>query len=241
MRKSFCLLIIVAHLSACATYESRSGSFKPPQDYANYQNSYGLLVGADSYDDSMQAEQVFGFNIRAAGILPVQLVINNKSGQSVEVVAGQTFLIDETNRYWKILTTREALDRIKKTADAGAIASNAGKGAVSGSAAEALLGHAIGVVSGRDAGPAVVKGAVLSGAGGGVISGASKAGDDQQRESRINEIIRDKGVEGKIMLAESLASGFIFFPGEISSAKELRLQVKFRGDGRVQILNLKLR
>jgi hypothetical protein len=241
MKKSLCLLIIAAHLSACATYESKSVSFRPPQDYANYQNTSGLLVGAESFADSKQAEQAFGFDIRAAGLMPVQVVLDNKSGQGVEVVSGQTFLIDETNRYWKILTNREAADRVQKATDAGAIAGGAGKGAAYGAAAGALLGLAIGVVSGRDVGSAVVKGGVLGGAGGAVIGGANKAGDDRQREYKIADDIRDKGVEGKIMQSDSLASGFIFFPGEVTSAKELRLQIKFRGDGRVQTLNLKLR
>jgi len=241
MKKSICLLIIAAHLSACATYESKSVSFRPPQDYANYQNTSGLLVGAESFADPKQAEQAFGFDIRAAGLLPVQVVLDNKSGQGVEVVSGQTFLIDETNRYWKILTNREAADRVQKATDAGAIAAGAGKGAAYGAAAGALLGLAIGVVSGREVGSAVVKGGVLGGAGGAVIGGANKAGDDRQREYKIADDIRDKGVEGKIMQSDSLASGFIFFPGEVSSAKELRLQIKFRGDGRVQTLNLKLR
>jgi hypothetical protein len=241
MKKSLCLLIIAAHLSACATYESKSVSFRPPQDYANYQNTSGLLVGAESFADSKQAEQAFGFDIRAAGLMPVQVVLDNKSGQGVEVVSGQTFLIDETNRYWKILTNREAVDRVQKATDAGAIAGGAGKGAAYGAAAGALLGLAIGVVSGRDVGSAVVKGGVLGGAGGAVIGGANKAGDDRQREYKITDDIRDKGVEGKIMQSDSLASGFIFFPGEVTSAKELRLQIKFRGDGRVQTLNLKLR
>jgi len=241
MKKSICLLIIAAHLSACATYESKSVSFRPPQDYANYQNTSGLLVGAESFADPKQAEQAFGFDIRAAGLLPVQVVLDNKSGQGVEVVSGQTFLIDETNRYWKILTNREAADRVQKATDAGAIAAGAGKGAAYGAAAGALLGLAIGVVSGRDVGSAVVKGGVLGGAGGAVIGGANKAGDDRQREYKIADDVRDKGVEGKIMQSDSLASGFIFFPGEVASAKELRLQIKFRGDGRVQTLNLKLR
>lgn len=241
MKKSICFLIIAAHLSGCATYESKSVSFRPPQDYANYQNSSGLQVGAESFADMKQAEQAFGFDIRTAGLLPVQVVIDNKSGQGVEVVAGQTFLIDDTNRYWKFLTNREAAERVQKATDSGAIASGAGKGAAWGSAAGAILGLAIGVVSGRDAGSAVVKGGVSGGTGGAVIGGANKAGDDRQREYKISDDVRDKGVEGKIMPAESLASGFIFFPGEVSSAKELRLQVKFRGDGRVQTLNLKLR
>jgi uncharacterized protein YcfJ len=241
MKKSICLLIIVACLSGCATDESRSVSFKPPQDYANYQNAYGLLVGAESFADSKVAEQAFGFGIRAAGVLPVQVVIDNESGQAVEVVTGQTFLIDETNRYWKILTNREAADRVQKTTDTASITSGAGKGAAYGAAAGTLLGLAIGIVSGKDVGSAVVKGGVLGGAGGAVIGGANKAGDDRQRENKIADDLREKGVEGKIMSAESLASGFIFFPGEATSAKELRLQVKFRGDGRVQTLNLKLR
>lgn len=241
MRKSICLLMIVAHISGCATYESRSVSFRPPQDYSNYQNASGLQVGAESFADTQQAEQAFGFDIRAAGLLPIQVVIDNKSGQGVEVVSGQTFLVDDSNRYWKILSNREAADRVQKATDTGAIASGAGKGAAFGAAAGALLGLAIGIVSGRDVGSAVVKGGVLGGAGGAVIGGASKAGDDRQREYKITDDVLEKGVEGKIMSADSLASGFIFFPGEASSAKELRLQIKFRGDGRVQTLYLKLK
>jgi hypothetical protein len=241
MKKLFCLLIIAAHLSACATYENRSVSFRPPQDYANYQDTSGLMVGAESFADAKQAEAAFGFDIRSNGLLPVQVVIDNKSGQDVEVVSGQTFLIDDTNRYWKILTTREAVDRVQTATEGGAIAGGAGKGAILGGAAGALLGLAVGIVSGQDVGSAVVKGGVMGGAGGAVIGGGSKVGGDPKREFKIADDVQEKGVEGKIMPAEALASGFIFFPGEAPSAKELRLQVKFRGDGMVQTLLLKLR
>jgi hypothetical protein len=74
-----------------------------------------------------------------------------------------------------------------------------------------------------------------------VIGGAGKAGDDREREYKIADDVREKGVEGKIMPAEALASGFIFFPGEAESARELRLQVRFRNTGRVQTLNLKFK
>lgn len=241
MKKCICLLIILTHLVGCATYESRSLSFRPPHDYINFQNTSGLEIGAESFADQKLAEEAFGFNIRAAGLLPIQIVLDNRSGQGVEVVAGQTFLIDDTNRYWKVLTNREAVDRVQKATESGAIASGAGKGAAYGAAAGALLGLAVGIVSGRDVGSSIVKGGVLGGAGGAVIGGANKAGDDRQREARIAEDIREKGLEGKIMSDAALASGFIFFPGEVPSARELRLQVKFRGDGRIQTLNLKLK
>jgi len=241
MKKLVCLLILVAQLSACATYENRSVSFRPPQDYANYQDSFGLMVGAESFADDKQAEQAFGFDIRAAGLLPVQVVIDNKTGQGVEVVTGQTFLIDNNNRYWKILTTQEAVERVQKKTEGGAIAGGAGKGALLGASAGALLGLAIGIVSGQDVGSAIVKGGVIGGAGGAVVGGAGKVGDDRQREVKIAGDVREKGVEGKILQAEALASGFIFFPGEAPSARELRLQVRFREDGRTQTLNLKLK
>src|SRR5512140_1769283 len=98
MKKLICILTISVHLFACATYANRAVSFRPPQDYINYQDVVGLKVGAEAYADPKQAEEVFGFDARAAGLLPVQVVLENKSGQRVEVVSGQTFLIDDSNR-----------------------------------------------------------------------------------------------------------------------------------------------
>lgn len=241
MKKLVCLLVIAAHISACATYENKSVSFRPPQEYANYQDADGLLVGAEPFSDKKQAEDAFGFDIRAAGVLPVQIVMDNRSGQGIEVVTGQTFLVDGSNRYWKLLSNREAAERVQKATEAGAITSGAGKGAAWGAAAGAILGLALGVVSGRNVGEAVVKGGVLGGAGGAVIGGASKAGDDQQREYKISDDVRDKGMEGKVMASDNLASGFIFFPGEAESVKDLRLQLKYRNTGAVKTINLRLR
>ena len=236
-----CLLVIATHLSACATYESRSVSFRPPQEYANYQDADGLMVGAEPFADKKQAEEAFGFDIRAAGVLPVQIVMDNRSGQGVEVVTGQTFLVDGSNRYWKLLSNREAAERVQIATDAGAISGGAGTGAAWGAAAGAILGLALGIVSGRNAGVSAVKGGVLGGAGGAVIGGASKAGDDHQRDYKIVDDVRDKGMEGKVMASDNLASGFIFFPGEAESVKDLRLQLKYRNSGVVKTIILRLR
>lgn len=241
MKRLICLLVIATHISACATYENRSVSFRPPQEYANYQDADGLMVGAGSFADRKQAEDAFGFDIRSAGLLPIQIVMDNRSGQGVEVVSGQTFLVDGSNRYWKLLSNREAVERVEKATEAGAITGGAGKGAAWGAAAGAILGLALGIVSGRNVGEAVVKGGVLGGAGGAVIGGTNKAGDDSQREYKIAGDVRDKGMEGKVMSADNLASGFIFFPGEAESVKELRLQLKYRNSGIVKTINLRLR
>lgn len=241
MKKIICLLLIATHLSACATYQNRAVSFRPPQDYVNHQDTGGLIVGAEAFSDKKLAEEAFGFDILGAGVLPVQIVLDNRSGQAVEVVAGQTFLIDGSDRYWKILSNQEAIGRVQKGTEAGAIGSGAGKGAALGATAGALLGLAIGIVTGHNVGGAVVKGGVIGGAGGAVIGGADKAGDDRQREHKIANDVREKGIEGKFMQAEALASGFIFFPGEAGTAKELRLQFRFKDSGVVKTINLRLR
>lgn len=241
MKKQICILLIAVHLSACATYERRAVSFRPPQDYSNYYDAAGLLVGAEAYAEAKKAEDAFGFDIHGAGVLPVQLALDNKSGQAIEVVAGQTFLIDASNRYWKVLSNREAIERVDKATQAASIGGGAGKGAALGAAAGAVLGMAIGIVSGRGVGTAVLKGGVLGGAGGGVIGGAGRAGDDRERQYRISEDVREKGVEGKTMANDTLASGFIFFPSEAETAKELRLQLRFLNSGRIQTLNMKLK
>ena len=241
MKKIIALLIIASHLAGCATYERRSVSFRPPQDYANTHDLAGLSVGAEAFVDKALAEEAFGFDIRGAGLLPVQVVMDNRSGQRVEVMSGQTFLIDSSNRYWKLLSNREAADRVQKATEAGRIGSGAGKGAAWGAAAGALLGLALGVVSGRNAAETAVKGGVIGGAGGAIVGAAGKADEGRQREQQIAEDLREKGLEGKVLTAETLASGFIFFPGEAATAQELRLQLKFRDTGRVQTINLKLK
>ncbi|MEZ4485522.1 MAG: hypothetical protein R2864_13355 [Syntrophotaleaceae bacterium] len=54
----------------------------------------GAQVAAQSYADSAAAKQAFGFDIRAAGLLPVQVVIDNGGASALNMVPEQTFLID---------------------------------------------------------------------------------------------------------------------------------------------------
>jgi len=240
MKKFVCMLVIASHLCACATYHNKAISFRPPQDYTNFQNADGVMVGAEPFSDKQVAEDAFGFDIRGAGLLPIQIVLDNTSGQGIEVVSGQTFLVDDSNRYWKVLSNHEAIDRVQKATETGAIGGGAGKGAAYGAAAGALLGLALGIVSGRNAGESMVKGGVIGGAGGAVIGGANKAGDNRQLENKIASDVREKGIEGKIMRANALANGFIFFPAEAQSVKELRLQLRFKNNGDTKNITLRL-
>ena len=241
LKKIITLIVLsVFLLAGCTRYKTQFVSFRPPEAYANKQLVDGISVGGEAYADTAAAEDAFGFDIRGAGLLPVQLVMNNQSGKTLEIVAGQTFLVDAESRYWQVVPNNTAIDRLENSTQlASFFGKGAGTGALLGAAGGAILGAAVGIVSGQSVGEALGKGAALGAAGGAVIGGV-KEGTSSEREYRITDDIRAKGLEGKPIPNENLANGFIFFPGEAKSAKELRLQLKERETGRIYAISLKL-
>lgn len=227
------LILPVFILSGCATYKTQYTGFRPPEAYPGHLKVAGVAMGGEAYAEQEVANEAFGFDIRDAGLLPVQLVLDNKSGRTMEIVSSQTFLVDDGGRYWNIIPNRDAVERVDKYTEMGAfLGKGAGKGAVLGAVAGTILGAAIGIVSGRNVGSAIGKGAVI-GAAGGALIGGTKEGTSSERPYRIADDIRDKGLEGKAIPDEHLANGFIFFPGEAPSARELRLQLRERESGKV--------
>ncbi len=236
-----CIILPIFALSGCTAYKSQYVSFRPPEGYANYKVVDGVSLGAEAYADPDLAKTAFGFDIKGAGLLPVQLVIDNKGRESLEIVQAQTFLVDDTNRYWNVVPNNTAIDRLEKSTQLAAFfGSGAGKGAILGAAGGAILGAAIGIVAGKNVGSALGKGAALGGAGGALIGGVQQ-GTSGEREHTIIDDIRNKGLEGKVIPPDSLANGFIFFPGEADSAKELRLQYREKETGMMQTVILKLK
>jgi len=113
-------------------------------------------------------------------------------------------------------------------------------GALLGAAAGSIIGAALGIVSGSNVGSALGKGAALGAAGGAVIGGV-KEGTSSDREYRITDDLRSKSLEGKEIPNAHLASGFLFFPGEANSAKELRLQLRERDTGKISPVVLRFK
>lgn len=234
------LLLPVLVLTSCTAYKSQFVSFRPPEAYTNRQEIAGISIGGEAYADTDAAEKAFGFDIRGAGLLPLQLVLNNKNGRTLEIVTAQTFLVDNAGSYWQVVPNNVAVDRIEKSTQLAAFfGRGAGKGALLGAAGGAILGAALGIVSGRNVGSMIGKGAAIGGAGGVIVGGASE-GTSKEREYRITDDIRAKGLEGKTIPIDFLANGFIFFPGEAQSAKELRIQIMERETGRVHSVILAL-
>lgn len=231
------LILPLFILSSCATYKTQYTGFRPAESYANKQVVSGITIGGEAYADKSVATDAFGFDIRGAGLLPVQVVMDNKSGSNLLIDPTQSFLIDNDGRYWNIIPNSLAVERVEKFTTAGEVVKGGAKGALIGATAGAILGAAIGIVSGNSIGEAAWRAGGL-GAGAGAVIGGVKGGTDREREHRIADDIRTKGLEGKDIPDDHIANGFIFFPGEAPSAKGLRLQLMERETGKVHTVIL---
>jgi hypothetical protein len=233
LRKYFSLLLIIAFLvQGCTSYKSQYVSFRPPEAYPNKQIVDNISIGAEGYPDSTVAKEAFGFDIIDVGLLPVQLVLDNKSDSTISIVTNQTFLVDAKGGYWQVVPNQVAVDRIEKSTQLAALGKGAGTGALVGAFGGAILGAAIGIVSGSNVGNAMGKGAALGGAGGAFLGTAKEAGSNDRQTSIVSDI-RNKGLEGKTIPKEYLANGFLFFPGEAKTAKAIIVQFREVETGKI--------
>ena len=171
-----------------------------------------------------RAKETFGFDIRGAGMLPVQIIFDNQGPHSLKIVPEQTFLQDEKGNLWPVLEDQMAYERATRYAQTKQIFKEGAYTGFLGATAGAIIGAAVGIVAGQGVGSALGKGAALGAAAGATLGGAKAYASDQAPRAIINDL-NQKSLENKAIKPNSLAFGFIFFPGEAPSAKLLRLQL----------------
>jgi len=236
--KRLLLILMTFLIASCATY----GNNVAPVPLPSYQPGHVTVDKVDLiarvYLNPKIAQKRFGFDIRGAGLVPVQVVIDNQSKKDVEIDPSQTFLIDNQGQAWPLLSAQEAYNRIKNHVQMGQTAISTVKPAALLGAAGALVGFAIGVVSGHNVGESVAKGAVIGATAGALGGGASGYATV---EGEIKHSLTSKSLQNKAIKPGELAHGFLFFPGkkeELKSAKALRLAIKI--GNQEKIVNLPL-
>jgi hypothetical protein len=241
MRKEIWMgALIFLVMAACATsYKAKPLPFKLPASYENATEVGGAVVAAQAYADPKKAEEAFGFNVRGAGMLPVQVVFDNQGPHSLKIRAGQTFLEDGAGNLWPLLSDKTAYERATKYAQTKQIFQEGAYSGFLGATAGAIIGAAIGIVTGQGVGEAVGKGAAVGAAAGATIGGAQGYASDDARRAIINDL-NQKSLQNKAVNSKGLAYGFLFFPGEAPSAKQLRLQILEVDTGKVHVLKFNL-
>ncbi len=231
LRNTFLVSTLLFGITACALYQERIAPVPLPSSQANHVDVRGAKLVAYPYVDEDSAEAVFGFDIRKAGLLPVQFVVDNQSASTVDVDPNQTFLIDEQGQAWPLLTAEQAYKRVSSSVEVGETLKGAAKPAILLGAAGAVAGFAIGVLT-KNIGEGIAKGAAVGASIGAIYGGGrrhvtldSEIRKDLQRHSLRNEKV-GKG---------ELAYGYLFFPGkdEATSARALRLGLRLNGERQV--------
>lgn len=230
-------LLICLLLAGCSSYGERVAPVPLPAASAGHVDVNGVMVAATSYVNEKNAEAVFGFDIRGTGLLPVRLVIDNQSGEPVSLQPQQTFLIDNRDQAWPLLSSDQAYKRVSSDVEIGETLKGVVKPSVLMGAAGAVAGFAIGVLSGHNLAETTAKGAV-AGASVGALYGGATAHEEygqQIRKDLMRHSLRNKQVS-----KGELAFGYLFFPGrnEAQSAKALRLGLVI--DDELQVVTLPL-
>jgi hypothetical protein len=210
---------------ACTTYQRQVVPFKMPAAYPNATEVAGASIAAKAYNDSKEAQAAFGFDIRNSGILPIQIIFDNKGDHPLEIVTERTLLVDGENNLWPILDANLAYDRLTKKTELGRVVPEGAKSGLLAGAAGALIGAAIGIVSGHNVGEVAAKGAALGAAAGATMGGARGLSDGEVR-SQIHEDLRNRSLERRAIAPHEVAHGFVFFPGEAKKAQEIRLTLR---------------
>jgi hypothetical protein len=222
----FLIVVIGGGLTACGGgYKATPVGFELPERYPNATQVAGATVGAHSYTNAKAAAQAFGFDVIDAGLLPVQVVFDNRGDNALTINPAQTFLENEEGKLWPVLDDRFAYERVTKYAQTKRIFSEGAYGAFLGGIGGALVGAAVGVVTGEDVGTTAGKGAAAGAAGGGVLGGGSGAAKADQARQRVMDDFEEKSLQNRPVEPGDLAYGFIFFPAEARTAKTLRLQL----------------
>ena len=218
-------VIMMAGVSACTTYERQVVPFKMPSAYPNATSVADATIAAKAFDSPDEAAAAFGFDIRGAGILPIQVIFDNRGGHPLEILTDKTFLVDEENNLWPILDERMAYDRLSKKTELGRVAPEAAKGGLLAGAAGAVIGAAVGIVTGQNVAAAAGKGAAV-GAAAGVTMGGAKGYADSDVRHQIQEDLRNRSLEKRAVAPREVAHGFIFYPGEAKKSNELRISIR---------------
>ncbi|MBI4495639.1 MAG: hypothetical protein HY697_01770 [Deltaproteobacteria bacterium] len=232
----FVLLTAAALASACATaYKAQPLAFRSPASLPNAVQAAGAVIAAQGFSDPKSAEEAFGFDVRGAGFLPVQVIFDNRGPHPLKINAGQSFLEDEAGNLWPILSSQTAYERATRFAQTKQIFREGAYSGFLGAAAGGVIGAAIGILTGQGVGSAAGKGAAVGAAAGATMGGLKGYSSDDARRAIVNDL-NQKSLENKPVAPGNMAFGFLFFPGESKKARQLRLQLVEADTGRMHTL-----
>ncbi|MDR0355104.1 MAG: hypothetical protein LBJ64_05145 [Deltaproteobacteria bacterium] len=230
------LLALILVSAACAPrYEFKAIPMRPLEGYANRTQFQDGQAGAMAFYDSRQVTQIFGFNLKNAGVIPVQLTMQNDQPSSSLTITKATML-DKDGLLWEVLPSTVVYQRINEHTSGGLSGEQGVRRTMLLGLAGGILGAAVGVATGTSVAKGAGKGAAVGAAIGSVSSMAQGAIQDQEEN-----IVRDfssRSMDHAAVSPGETANGLLYFPAE--AAKPVKLNLTVQGSSGVQTLELLL-
>jgi hypothetical protein len=222
-------------LSCAAQHEYRAQPVRPIDAYYNHLAIDGAIVAAEALYDDKTLEERFGYNLKKAGVIPVNLLAENDGEDTLVLLPGPR-MTDAKGQIWELLPQDVVVRRIGDytsgvTAKQGL--ARTAKGALVG----AILGAAVGVATGTNVGEAVGKGAAIGGAAGVSTAVLGMGGEDSSADV-ASDYTTLAMRQSSVAPGES-THGLLYFPAEADRPVKLTMKVKI-GEGKTQTLALPL-
>jgi hypothetical protein len=214
-------------ISACAPkYEYKPIPVRDISQYPGHASAEGVTAGALAYYDSKELSGLFGFDLKKAGVIPVQVRIRNTGSHPLTVAPGSTET-DEAGLTWEVLPSSVVFDRIDSYTSGSLSMDEGAKRTLLWGLAGAVVGAAVGVAAGSNVGEAAGKGAAL-GAGAGAATAIAGVGAEDT-SGAVSRDFSARSIDSMAIQPGAEAYGFLYFPAESQRPRTLHLNTESGG------------
>jgi hypothetical protein len=234
-------IVIILAFSLVATACAPRYEFKPiPVRAADgYRDRVAFpegSAGAYAYYDSAELIGDFGFDLKKAGVIPVQLRLENDFGSSPLTLTEAT-LADQSGRLWEVLPSDVVFRRLDEHTSGGLSAGDGARRTLLWGLAGAAVGAAVGAIGGGSVAEAAGKGAA-AGAGIGVASVLVGSENDDEKSYDLQRDFSRRSLAHATVAPGDSANGLLYFPAEAS--RPVKLNLKLRAGTQIRNLSLAL-
>jgi hypothetical protein len=220
------VLALVLVLGACAPrYEFKPVPVRPIAGYPNRTVLPEGEIGAAAYSEPGRLKAVFGFDLKKAGVIPVQVRIENRSGDT-DLTIVEALLTGRDGQGWEVLPSGVVYDRVDKFTGGGLSGEQGVRRTLLWGLAGGVVGAAVGVVTGSNVGEAAGKGAAIGGAVGAASAIIGPGVDDDEAMMDIQRDFSGRSLDHATVKAGRTANGLLYFPAECGDPARLSLTLR---------------
>jgi hypothetical protein len=190
-----------------------------------------------AFSEPGQLKNIFGFDLKKAGVVPVQLRIENQS-ESSSLIVVEALVTGEDGQSWEVLPSTVVYDRIDKYTGGGLSGEQGVRRTLLWGLAGGIVGAAVGAVSGVNVAEAAGKGAAVGGALGAATSIMSPSLDNDDNMIDIQRDFSGRSLDHATIPAGATANGLLYFPAE--SGRPVHLSLTLRAGSETRRVELPL-